>query len=80
MLLGVVCAAVLALGVIYATLPGIADAPRRVAAIAARSHSAPVHVVRSSKVARAVIAVEAERFYAHGAIDPVAMGARSSRR
>jgi membrane peptidoglycan carboxypeptidase len=43
-------------------------------ALDARSHSAPIHVSRTSKLARALIAVEDERFYQHGAIDPVAIG------
>lgn len=68
-----VCAAVLALGVIYATLPGIADA-RGGSRRSPRAATAPRFIVRSTKVARAVIAVEDEGFYAHGAIDPVAIG------
>jgi len=62
-----------AAGLFYAALPSVADAPARVRAIDARHASHPVLVADAAKIARAIVAVEDERFYRHGAIDPIAI-------
>ena len=62
----------LAAGLVFANaaLPSVADAPRRVGLIDARHGTRAAAVCACSRLARAVVAVEDERFYSHGAIDP----------
>jgi membrane peptidoglycan carboxypeptidase len=61
-------------GAVYGSLPSVSDAPRRVAAIGRLHAGLVVPVTPSERVARAAVAVEDERFFQHGAIDPVALG------
>ena len=56
--------------VLYATLPGVRDAQRRVAAHHQPLSRGPL----PGRVAAAVVAVEDERYWHHGAIDPIAIG------
>lgn len=63
-----------AAAVLYASLPGVADAPRRVKAIDRAHGGATVRLPTSARIARAVVAVEDERFFRHGALDYVAVG------
>jgi len=51
------------------SLPGVADAPQRVATILAEHHSSPTRRPLPGKLAAAVVAVEDEHFYANPAID-----------
>jgi membrane peptidoglycan carboxypeptidase len=62
----VVVAAVVSL----AALPGVGDAQGRVAAILREHGSRPLDSPLPSRVARAVVAVEDQRFYAHHGVDP----------
>jgi membrane peptidoglycan carboxypeptidase len=55
---------------LYATLPGVGDAQRRVAA----HHQPLLRGPLPARVAAAVVAVEDERYWRHGAIDPIAIG------
>jgi penicillin-binding protein 1A len=72
-------AVVLAVGLagavwLYAGLPGVGDAPRRVAAeLRAHGEAPPPGGALPGRVATAVVAVEDQRFWHHGAIDPRAM-------
>ena len=61
-------------GSFYASLPGVADAPARLARILLIHHGTRVDVAPSSRIARAIVAVEDERFFSHGAVDFVALG------
>lgn len=62
-----------AAGVLYASLPGVADAGRRAAA--RLGGSPPVRAAAlPRRVATAVVAVEDERYWHHGAVDPIALG------
>jgi len=65
----VVGAGALGTGVFYSTLPAVADAPARVRAIDARHAGRPVVLATTAKVARAVVAVEDERYFEHGGVD-----------
>jgi penicillin-binding protein 1A len=59
---------------VYAGLPGVADASRRVAAeLRAHGEPPPAADPLPSRVATAVVAVEDQRFWHHGAVDPRAM-------
>ena len=58
----------------YASLPGVGDAPARVARIDRLHGGRPVAVAVSAKVAQAIVAAEDERFFSHGAVDFVALG------
>jgi membrane peptidoglycan carboxypeptidase len=60
--------------VLFQSLPGVADAPARVAAILRSRGGVFVRLSPRSRVARATVAVEDRRFFEHGAIDPVALG------
>jgi penicillin-binding protein 1A len=69
-----VAALAFAAGAIYGSLPPAADPAARVAAILRTHGSRPVPVSVDTRVARAIVAVEDQRFFHHGAIDPVALG------
>jgi membrane peptidoglycan carboxypeptidase len=71
----VVAAACAAAGAwLYAGLPGVGDAGRRVVA-ELRAHREAVSAgPLPERVAAAVVAVEDERYWHHGAIDPIAIG------
>jgi membrane peptidoglycan carboxypeptidase len=58
----------------YGSLPGAGDAPARVTRILAAHHGQEVAVPPSARIARAVVAVEDERYFSHGALDPIALG------
>jgi len=60
---------IVALAVWLALLPGVGDAQARGAAIVRAHHSRAVHVPASARIARAVVAVEDQRFYSHHGID-----------
>ncbi len=63
-----------ACGALYGSLPSTGDAVARVERIL-RAHGAHFAAVPAgARVARAVVAVEDQRFFDHGAIDPVAVG------
>jgi monofunctional glycosyltransferase len=53
---------------LYATLPGVDDAARRVAA-GLRDHGGAPTAVLPRRIATAVVAVEDERYWSHGAVD-----------
>jgi membrane peptidoglycan carboxypeptidase len=72
-LAGVACCSAAA-GALYADLPGVADAPARVDAIAHAHGGRTLLVAVASRAARATVAIEDRRFFQHGAIDPVAIG------
>jgi membrane peptidoglycan carboxypeptidase len=58
---------------VYVTLPGVGDAARRVAA-SLRAHGGTVTgVPLPRRIATAIVAVEDERYWRHGAVDPVAI-------
>lgn len=61
--------AVVALWVWLALLPGVGDAPARLAAIMRVHHARAVHLPASARIARSVVAVEDQRFYSHRGID-----------
>jgi membrane peptidoglycan carboxypeptidase len=62
-----------AAGTLYASLPGVADAGRR--AVARLGGAPPVTATAlPRRVATAVVAVEDERYWRHGAVDPIAIG------
>jgi membrane peptidoglycan carboxypeptidase len=61
--------AAVALWVWLALLPGVGDAPARAAAIMRAHHTRAVQVPASARIARAVVAVEDQRFYSHRGID-----------
>src|SRR5690242_6485190 len=69
-LLVVTCAALSAsAGALYGSLPGVGDAPARVAA-ELRAHGSRAGADPSgTHVAAAIVAVEDERFFSHGAVD-----------
>lgn len=73
---GLAAVAVLAAatGAFAGSLPSVAGAPARVAAILRAHGGTAVPVAPSARVARAVVAAEDERFFSHGAIDPIAIG------
>lgn len=56
-------------GALYGSLPAVGDAAARARAIDARSGTRPVLITRHERIAEAIVAVEDERFYAHGALD-----------
>ncbi|HEY7077536.1 MAG TPA: biosynthetic peptidoglycan transglycosylase [Solirubrobacteraceae bacterium] len=58
---------------LYVTLPGVGDAARRVAAGLRAHGGTPTAVPPPRRIATAVVAVEDERYWHHGAIDPVAI-------
>jgi penicillin-binding protein 1A len=58
-------------GWLYATLPGVGDAQQRAAARLGGEHA--IHAPLPRRVATAVVAVEDERYWHHGAIDPVSL-------
>jgi membrane peptidoglycan carboxypeptidase len=66
------CAA--AAGCLYATLPSVGDADQRVAAELRAHHETLSAGPLPQRVATAVVAVEDERYWHHGAIDPIAIG------
>jgi penicillin-binding protein 1A len=73
-LVAVVFAVALALAVwLYAGLPSVTDAPRRVAAELRAHGEAPPAGELPPRVATAVVAVEDQRFWHHGAVDPRAL-------
>jgi membrane peptidoglycan carboxypeptidase len=58
---------------LYASLPGVADAGQRVSALLGhRERVAGSALPR--RVSEALVAVEDERYWHHGAVDPVAVG------
>lgn len=67
-LASIVVALAAALCITYATLPGVGDAERRVAKILQDSRGVDTHVL-PLRVGEAVVAVEDQRFYHHGALD-----------
>jgi membrane peptidoglycan carboxypeptidase len=73
---GIVALALIALtaGAVYGSLPGVGDAPARVAAIVHSHGGGLAHVSPQARVARATVAIEDRRYWEHGAIDPVAVG------
>lgn len=73
-------AAVLAIAgfTLYTTAPGVGDAERRVADILRRHGGQDGGLPLPRRLAIATIAAEDERFYRHGAVDPIAM-ARATR-
>lgn len=70
------CVAVLAgaAGALFGSLPGVDDAPTRVAQILRGHGGRLVTVVPRDRVARAIVAIEDERYFSHGAVDPIAVG------
>jgi membrane peptidoglycan carboxypeptidase len=70
----VVAVALAGAGWLYAGLPGVSDAPRRVAAELRAHGEAPPSGGLPRRVAVAVVAVEDERFWHHGAVDVRAVG------
>ena len=70
-LLAVLAASAAAL---YATLPGVGDAEQRVAAELRAHHETLTPGPLPRRLATAVVAVEDERYWHHGAIDPIAIG------
>jgi penicillin-binding protein 1A len=63
-----------ACGAVYGSLPSTGDAVARVELIL-RAHGARfIAIPARARVARAIVAVEDQRFFDHGAIDPVAVG------
>jgi penicillin-binding protein 1A len=71
--LGVVAVASAAAGALYGSLPGVGDARARVAHSLEHHGGRIVRVNPDARVARAIVAVEDERFFQHGALDPVAI-------
>jgi membrane peptidoglycan carboxypeptidase len=65
----VVGLAVMAMVAVLALVPGVGDAPTRVAAIVGAHGGREATIPSSARVARAVVAVEDQRFYAHHGID-----------
>lgn len=61
---------VVAAAVFVAALPGVGNAPSRVQAILREHGGRPVGSPPPSRVARSVVAVEDQRFYAHHGVDP----------
>ncbi len=61
-------------GWLYLTLPGVGDAPRRVAAELRAHGEPPPHGALPRRAAIAVVAVEDQRFWHHGALDPRSVG------
>ncbi len=72
--LSMVAVASAAAGVLFGSLRSVDDAPARVRAIDERHGAQTVAVSEMGRVARAVVAVEDERFYEHGPVDAVAIG------
>jgi membrane peptidoglycan carboxypeptidase len=71
--LAAIAAGACSAGALYASLPGVADAEQRVAA--RLGHPAPIAATAlPRRVSTAVIAVEDERYWHHGAVDPIAIG------
>jgi membrane peptidoglycan carboxypeptidase len=60
-------------GAIYGDLPGVGDAQARIAAEMGTHHGRVVPIRPHDRIARAVVAVEDERFFEHGAVDPIAI-------
>jgi len=58
---------------LYTTAPGVTDAERRVAAILRRHGAQDGGLPLPRRLAIATIAAEDERFYWHGAVDPIAI-------
>lgn len=73
-LLVVVASVAAAAGALYGSLPNVRDARARVAHIVESHRGTFVRLPSSTRVARAIVAVEDERFFSHGAIDPIAVG------
>jgi penicillin-binding protein 1A len=71
---GVAVVLVVVAGAFYASLPGVGDASARLSSILHLHEGRRVAVAPSAKVARAIVAVEDERFFSHGALDFVALG------
>jgi membrane peptidoglycan carboxypeptidase len=61
-------------GLLYATLPGVGDAERRVATLLRTHGGRPAGPRLPQRVSTAVVAVEDERYWHHGAVDPLAIG------
>ena len=59
---------------LFSSLPSVTDAPARVRAIETAHRGRPVQLARNAKLARALVAVEDERFFDHGAIDLLSVG------
>lgn len=72
-LLVVVASVAAAAGALYGSLPDVRDARARVAGVLITHRGSYVHLASSTRVARAIVAVEDERFFSHGAIDPIAV-------
>jgi membrane peptidoglycan carboxypeptidase len=72
---GIVVVALLAAtaGAIYGDLPGVGDARARIAAELTSHRGQMVAVRPRERIARALVAVEDERFFQHGAVDPIAI-------
>lgn len=62
-----------AAGALYASLPGVADAGHRVAALLGHRERVAASAL-PRRVSEAVVAVEDERYWHHGAVDPLAIG------
>ncbi len=74
LLLGVTVLCGVGTAVLLAELPSVGNAQRRVAAIL-RDHGGHVsRLAAGSRVARAIVATEDERFFDHGAVDLIAAG------
>jgi membrane peptidoglycan carboxypeptidase len=58
---------------VYVTLPGVGDAARRVDAGLRAHGGTPTGLPLPRRIAVAVVAVEDERYWRHGAIDPLAL-------
>src|SRR5689334_5228275 len=58
---------------VYVTLPGVGDAAQRVAAGLRVHGGTATSVPLPGRIATAVVAVEDERYWRHGAIDPLAI-------
>ncbi|MEA2281569.1 MAG: hypothetical protein QOK21_2176 [Solirubrobacteraceae bacterium] len=61
-------------GALFGSLPPTRDAAARVERILHAHGATFVRVPTGARVARAIVAVEDQRFFEHGAIDPVAVG------
>jgi membrane peptidoglycan carboxypeptidase len=68
----VLAAGAAAAGVLYASLPGVGDAEQRVARLGRPGPTAATALPR--RVATAVVSTEDERYWHHGAVDPIALG------
>src|SRR6266511_1717275 len=66
---GLAAMVVIAAVAFLAALPGVGDAPGRVAAILREHGGRPVGSPPRSKVASSIVAVEDQRFYAHHGVD-----------